>query len=469
MKLISYFSPLMPQRFVYMLQLVEYDPRKFMRWVKTSPNLFGVIRRGQLVYTKKARALLLVAYGAMFFVLSLASIALMQAQWLLAIGAVVLMPVWVATVLSGMVTIGQKMLNIVRRPLLKQAQQQLVNHPATKIAVLGSYGKTSMKEMLVTVLSESKRVKATPGNMNVPISHARWITRQVKGDEEVLIFEYGEGEPGDITKFARLTSPQRGVITGIAPNHLDRYPSLEALADDLLSIRQFVPDEQLLLNGDAKQLHQRASDIPVFDEGGISDWKVTDIKISHDGTSFTMTHGGELLKLKTQLLGKHHIGPLAAVVSLAYELGLSAEQIKAGIAKTQPFEHRMQARSLHGAWIIDDTYNGNLEGVRVGLRLMNDLQAKQRVYVTPGLVDQGIETERVHGEIGRLIAKTNPDKVVLMKNSVTDSIKRGLEDGNYSGEVIVEDDPLSFYTNIEHTVAAGDLVLMQNDWPDNYQ
>ncbi|MCA9330889.1 hypothetical protein KC957_02480, partial [Candidatus Saccharibacteria bacterium] len=171
----------------------------------------------------------------------------------------------------------------------------------------------------------------------------------------------------------------------------------------------------------------------------------------------------------TGLLGEHQIGPLVAVVAIARELGLSDEQIKRGIAKTMPYEHRMQPKPLHGAWIIDDAYNGNIEGMRAGLDLLIKLPAKRRIYVTPGLVDQGVENERVHTELGGLIAKADPDRVVLMENTNTQYIIRGLDTGGYKGDISIESDPLGYYLGLEHQVAAGDVVMLQNDLPDSYK
>ena len=468
MKLLGYFSPIMPHRFVYMLQQVEYDGKKFLAWLIKRPNLLRVMRRKTLVLTKKAQILLLFGYALVAMILAAIIYLLIAEKWLEALGLFIIIPMIVAISLAAIVMLGNKVLYAVRKPLLEQARKQLTNHPATKIAILGSYGKTSMKEMLMTVLSEAKVVKATPGNMNVPISHARWITKEIDLDEQVIIFEYGEGEPGDIAKFANLTSPSLGIITGIAPNHLDRYKSIEVLADDLLAIRQYLPDDKLLMNADATRLHEIAPAIKTYDHSGVGQWEIKDIKVDYQGTSFLMTIGSETLQLKSGLLGKHHVGPLAAVVSIASETGLTNQQILEGVAKTRPFEHRMQERYSQGAWIIDDTYNGNLEGVRAGLQLMNDLTATRRIYITPGLVDQGTETIKVHRTIGQLIADAKPDLTVLMANSVTDYIREGLEDAGYKGKIHIEDDPLSYYTDLEHTLAAGDLVMMQNDWTDNY-
>jgi UDP-N-acetylmuramyl pentapeptide synthase len=127
----------------------------------------------------------------------------------------------------------------------------------------------------------------------------------------------------------------------------------------------------------------------------------------------------------------------------------------------------MEPKKLHGAWVIDDTYNGNSDGVKAGLELLKNSKAKRRIYVTPGLVEQGGKTKQVHEAIGRQAAES-ADMVVLMKNSVTDFIVSGLEKAKFKGEILTIDDPLEFYTNLEHFVAAGDVVLMQNDWTDNY-
>lgn len=467
MKLLSHYLPIMPHRYVYMLQTVEYRVAPFRAWLLRRPDLTRVMQRGSLIMTNKARGLLAVGYGCYGLGIIGTGFLLLREKILLGAIGLVLLPVFVQVGLSLTVCAGSLTLLLTRQKILERAKQKISEHPATKIAVLGSYGKTTVKELLLTILSEAKNVKATPGNMNVPISHARWITNRVDGKEEVLIFEYGEGKPGDITRFARLTRPNYAFVTGVAPNHLDQYSSYEVLKADLASITDKVRPENIFINFQA-EAELAIEQAIVYGQDSIDGWTIHDVEVDYQGTSFTMEKGKDQLKLTTQLLGKHQVGSLAAAAVLAMKLGLTKEQIKAGVAKTAPFEHRMQPRPLHGAWIIDDTYNGNLEGIRVGLELMKTLPAKRKVYVTPGLVDQGSESERVHQEIGRLITEAQPNKVVLMKNSVTDFITAGLNEGDYNGEVIIETDPLGFYTNLEHVVAAGDLYMLQNDWPDNY-
>ena len=103
-----------------------------------------------------------------------------------------------------------------------------------------------------------------------------------------------------------------------------------------------------------------------------------------------------------------------------------------------------------------------------GLKLLKELPAKRKIYVTPGLVDQGKDSPVIHRRLGEAIARAQPDLVVLMRHSVTDEIVDGIKAKNYKGQLVIEEDPLNFYTHLDQFVAAGDLVLLQNDWPDQY-
>ena len=206
----------------------------------------------------------------------------------------------------------------------------------------------------------------------------------------------------------------------------------------------------------------------LFNVKGVAGWKIGEVKSSIQGVSFLMKKGTKTLNLRSSLLGRHQVGALALTVALAERFGLSDEQIKRGVSKIEPFEHRMQPRETGGAWIIDDTYNGNIEGMLAGLELLKELPAKRKIYVTPGLVDQGKDSATIHHRLGKAITQANPDLVVLIKHSVTDDVVRGIQEKKYSGQLVIEEDPLNFYTNLDQFVAAGDLVLLQNDWPDNY-
>lgn len=191
---------------VYMLQTSEYETGEYIEWLNRTKNFHTVMQRGQLKRTKKAQALLAFLYLLLTFgwllIIGLLIISGLSYLWWLVIAVVVLLlqpyllgygivlPLWLGHV-------------FIQKPrekkLVSQAKSLLTKHSAIKIGIAGSYGKTSMKEILLSVLSEGKKVSATPGNMNTPVGISRFVN-SLKGDEEILIFELGEYYPKDIKK-----------------------------------------------------------------------------------------------------------------------------------------------------------------------------------------------------------------------------------------------------------------------------
>lgn len=467
------YSPAFGKTVVYMLQAVEYEVSDYLKWLWGVNDFDKVAYRKNWTRTRPSQ-MLLWAFYAGYVLLELTGLLILLyglgSIYRIIIGLAVM---FIAPILTAHLMIIPLWLGhwLIIRPVygqkIKKSSKKFADHQATKIAVAGSYGKTTVKEILLTVLSEGKKVKATPANKNVGISHARFAEK-LAGDEDILIIEYGEGKPGDVKRFARRTHPTVGVITGLAPAHLNKYKSLKAAGDDIFSLADYLDDQAVYVNGDSPQTKDfiKKNHI-IYSSEGIQSWKVSDVKISlEEGTKFTLGNDEIKLKLKTKLVGRHLIGPVVLAAYLGYVYDLTPKQITEGVSKIEPFEHRMRPYQLSGAWIIDDTYNGNIEGMKAGLTLLAELPASRKIYVTPGLVDQGEEAKRVHKELGETIKKTNPDIVVLMKHSVTEDIIGGLS--GYRGQLVIEEDPLNFYTNLDKFVAAGDLVLMQNDWPDNY-
>lgn len=469
-RLLSYYLPSAPKVFIYMLQQVEYRPRHFAMWLRHIPVTTDVIKRQKLVMTTKSKLLLFVAYGSWCLPLFLGLFFVWGGSPIIGVTIATAAPF--ISILTLLVVTGLAQMILVQ-PLqireIERARKKINRMRATKIAVIGSYGKTTMKDILQSVLKEGKKVAATPGNKNVLISHTRWIINSLKGTEEVLIFEYGEAQPGDINRLASLSKPDFAVITGLAPAHLEDYISLDAVAADFKEVQHHVTSGNQYINAESTELIARISGPNTYSIDGVNGWKVSAISASLEGLAFTLTKAKHSIRLRSRLVGLHQIGPLSAAVDIAFNLGLSDKQIQAGVAETRPFKHRMQPYKIGEAWIVDDTYNGNIEGMKAGLRLLSELETKGRkIYVTPGLVEQGSLKQTIHEELGRLIAIANPSRVVLMKNSATYFIQTGLDQGGYKGELLVESDPLNFYTNLEHFIADGDIVLMQNDWTDNY-
>jgi len=459
-----------------MLQSTEYQALPYLRWFWQTNDFSRIMYRRHLEPTKAARMLLLALRVGMLLQ-AMAGLVLL-ALWFLAdwrgglafgLALLIFTPVLWAHLLVVPLVLGRIFIvGPQQRRQIAASKHMFAKFEGTKIAIVGSYGKTSMKELLVTVLGEGLQIKATPANKNVSISHARFA-QTLTGKEDVIVIEYGEAEPGDVARFANITTPNCAIITGVAAAHLDKYKTVHNAGADIFSVASVVSADSVFVNAESPETTPFTKpEFKKYSQHGVLGWKVSDIRVNIDGTSFAMRRKDETLELHSKLLGRHQVGPLVLVAALAKEFGLTHEQIHRGIAKTQPFEHRMQPYQLAGAWVIDDTYNGNLEGIRAGTQLLKELSGKRKLYVTPGLVDQGAGTAHIHREMGKLIAAAKPDIVVLIQHSVTDYIKQGLHEAGYRGQLIINDDPLDFYHNLSVFIAKDDVVLLQNDWPDNY-
>jgi len=465
-----------PKVLLYMLQDTEYRFARYVSWFNRTSDFRTVIKRRQLDMTKKVRLLLLalriadlivllaVFTGIYFFVTTGEIFWLSGALLLFILKPTILAYGLLVPLVVGVIVIQKPR----ERMIIQNAKKILAKHPATRIGIVGSYGKTTAKEILLAVLSEGKNVAATPGNMNTAIGISRFATR-LKGDEEILIFELGEEKVGDVRMLSELSHPEYAVMTGINEAHLQSFKTLDRTVGTIFEITEFVTQDKLYMNDESELVHTKVAPGDLaFSEKGVAGWAVSEAVTTVEGTSFTLSKEAVTIHAQTALVGLHTVGVTVAGIALAYDLGIAPAQIEEGLQKVKPFEHRMQPRLLHGAWVIDDTYNGNSDGVRVGLTFLKDTAAKRRVYVTPGLVEQGDKTQSVHEAIGEQAA-TSADIVVLMKNSVTEYIKNGLTKNNFAGELIEIDNPLEFYTHLDQFVAAGDVVLMQNDWTDNYR
>lgn len=473
---LSYWLPSYPRVLAYMLQSSGYDMSDYAAWWGRTRDFSSVMRRGSLDDTLKAQFLLrtlqlLYAFGLVAIIVFL-TLGLWKMQAAFIALAVFLIVAWPAVMAFSILAVvglgtvfvqGPKEKKIINDAIVKAGF--LKGH---KIAIAGSYGKTSMKEMLLAILSESFTVRATAGNKNTPIGIAEFL-QTLSDDEQIVIFELGESHVGDVTRLCEIVQPKTGIITGISEAHLATFGTRQNIIDTIFELEDFLGADRVYKNADSQFMHDRLAegDPLVYSRTGCHGWQTQDITLSLEGISFTAVKGAHIIRTKSSLIGEHHIGPLMACIDIAHRLGMQDAQIEAGIARTKPFEHRMQPYSLSGATIIDDTYNGNPSGMYSGLELLKHVSARRRVYVTPGLVELGDESDKIHESIGRKIADS-ADLVVLMKNSATAALRRGLEAGGYKGRLILIGDPLQFYSHLDQFVAAGDVVLMQNDWTDNY-
>ncbi|MFZ3009975.1 MAG: Mur ligase family protein, partial [Candidatus Microsaccharimonas sp.] len=208
---------------LYMLQNTEYKIGDYLRWYFRTSDFRRVMKRRGLDMTPKVKLLLVVLrFLTLLFIITVGLCIYhfyLTAHWGWIVAAI-LVALSAPKLLAGMIiiplVIGDMFIQKPReRTIIHRAKDILNEHPGIRIAIAGSYGKTTAKEMLLAVLKQGKNVSATPGNMNTDIGISRFA-QKLNGDEDILIFELGEEKVGDVARLSRLTVPDIGVITGIA-------------------------------------------------------------------------------------------------------------------------------------------------------------------------------------------------------------------------------------------------------------
>lgn len=458
-----------PHSLIYMMQASEYNIQDFISWLMVLSDLSSIENRGKLKKTTKARTLIILLWMSLLF---LVYFTFLFGDLLFMIIMLFFLPFILVFLLITFVLL----INLAQRPLemylLSKTKYILKNHKAIKIGIAGSFGKTSMREILRIVMSEGKKVAAPPGSYNTPLGVSKFV-KGLRGDEEVLIFELGEYYPGDVRELCEIIDPDIGVITGVNEAHLEKFKDIKKTAETIFELADYLRDKPVYVNGDNRLAKEYSKEEYIlYSREGVKVWQVKDEKTDLEGTSFALIDKNKKssFKISSKLLGLHQVGPLVASFHLSLELGLTPEEVIRGIKKTKPFEHRLEPKTWSdGTIILDDTYNGNPDGVEVVIDFLSSLKDKFRTYVTPGLVEIGDKTEEIHMNIGKKLAKKGIERVVLIRTSVTGFIEQGLKDEDYKGEVIWFEDMPQALKALPQMTRKDDVILLQNDWPDQYK
>lgn len=418
-----------------------------------------------LVYTGRIKRL--VALIALI-VLSLTVFALNSgAVWLISLSAF-LMPltVFIAYLITYPIE------ETVKKWYLNDAKRMLfANESLIRIGITGSYGKTSTKYFLGTILSEKYNTLFTPGSFNTPMGVTKVIREQLKDAHQVFIAEMGARYKGDIAELCALVRPQYGILTSVGEQHLETFGSYENVKKTKGELLASLKDGCAFINGEnadcvemSKRYQIKEKYLFSFDHSAYI--SAENITVNEKGSSFMLVSDENSITCDTVLLGRHNILNLLGAAACAKRLGLTLTEIAAGISKIQPVEHRLQL--IPGpVTVIDDAYNSNPAGAEAALNVLKEFKTK-RIIVTPGMVELGRQEAEFNRAFGKQIANC-ADTAILVGGSRADAIYDGLIEGGFDRAQIIRAENMQHVIRLlpEHTVP-GCVVLFENDLPDNY-
>ena len=357
---------------------------------------------------------------------------------------------------------------------INDAKKILKKHNNLKvIGITGSYGKTTSKFILTRILSEKFNVVCTPQSFNTPMGVVRTVRNDLKPQTQVFVCEMGAKNIGDIKEICDIANPDYGMITSVGPQHLETFKSIDNVYNTKFELANavFTNSGKVFVNTNSEEINKRINKdeyVKYGIENG-ADFIAENISYGRNGSEFDIKLGDEYVHLTTKLLGIHSIINIVGAVAVAYELGVSADEIKFAVASLKPYEHRLELKhSIKGSLLIDDAYNANPEGCIEAVRVLGSFDGMKKVIITPGLIELGDKEYEYNYNLG-LEASKYCDIMIFVGQNRSKPMTDAAKSVNYPEEKIFVAKTFKEAMEIYSQYADNNsIVLLENDLPDNY-
>jgi UDP-N-acetylmuramoyl-tripeptide--D-alanyl-D-alanine ligase len=475
------------RRALHVFQLEGYKRRNFRRWLRAHPDKSRFLRpsttKKPLVMTGRAWRILVTAPLLSLFGVLLPSAA--AHLWLG--GAPADLITWGAATAAlfvwgpHLVPVADVLLtplqNAINARFVRMARRKLAAVAPVVVGITGSYGKTSTKFAVGRLLGPPGEVLVTPGSYNTTMGVVRAINETLGPGHRFFVVEMGARQRGDIAEIGRLVNHEIAVLTAIGTAHLESFGSREAIkAGKLEIVGTLRAGGVAIVNSDdpaIRALKEELEGVDVVRYGlepaGNPDVTATGVEITRGGTEMTIAdrRSGASVRVTTKLLGRHSMGHVLAGVAVALHAGRDLDSLRDPIAALSPVEHRLQLiEGAGGVTVIDDAFNSNPDGAAAALEGLGSMPARQRIVVTPGIVELGELQRAANEELGRAAAAV-ADVLIVVARLNRDAIVAGAEGGK--ARVITVGSLDEATDELAGIVGSGDAVLFENDLPDQYE
>ncbi len=287
------------------------------------------------------------------------------------------------------------------------------------IAITGSYGKTSTKELLSTMLGVKYKTLKTDGSKNSPIAIAELICTKLRLDHEAFVVEMGAYKRGEIAEMCKMVRPEISIVTAINAQHQDLFGSIENTIKAKYEIVEGLTGNGVaVFNADNENtrkmgLKAEKSGITVhfyssenFETSKNLDLRLSgEIQVSEAGISFDVRRDGNTKSVSVPLLGKHHVSNIFAAMTAALSVGMTFDEVIASCKLIRPFDRTMQRiDGINSATFIDDTFNNNPDAAIAAIDYLSELKPK-RILVFQPMIELGEYAVESHERVGEAAGK----------------------------------------------------------------
>lgn len=311
-----------------------------------------------------------------------------------------------------------------------EALQDLARHLRSNfngkvIAVLGSNGKTTTKDLISAFLSKKYSILKTEGNLNNNIGVPLCISR-IERNTEIMVLELGTNRRGDIRELCNIVKPEYAVITNIGYEHIEGFGSLEGVREGELEVLPFVKtvfangDDEFLIEG----LKNWKGNLITFGLKNNFDYYASDINFSNDGVSFIFNTENSSFPVETHLIGLHNVYNITAACSVALYFGISKYIIRDVLGSFTPPKMRGEIIRFNGTEIIFDAYNANPSSMKVAIEeLARRKKDKKAIAVLGDMLELGEYSEKAHEDLGRWLKEMKIDNFVGVGKFIKNALR----------------------------------------------
>ncbi len=373
---------------VWLWQLKEYHLGRFKAHFETQKTRKIIFSLHGVRYPRLTKKTLVILSSGIL-------IELLILFYFYSIPVLILLIILAPIIVSILILLFQIPANILIKRTLKKAEEKRKQFKdLIVIGITGSYGKSSTKEFLATILSEKYNVLKTERNINAEIGIANTILNELNQKHQVFIAEIGAYERGKIKQVCEIIKPKIGILTGINEQHLSTFGSLQNIKK-------------------AKNEILECSEIKI--DYNDLDLTATNIVIEKEFVFFKV----DGVDFKVNLLGKHNINNILLAAFCAKKLGMSLAEISKACLKIKPEQGGMKFLKRNGLIILDASYSANPDGVIADLEYLKLYQGK-KVIIMPCLIELGKESKQIHKKIGQKIAEICDFAIITRKDYFKD-------------------------------------------------
>lgn len=288
------------------------------------------------------------------------------------------------------------------------------------VAVTGSNGKTTTKDLTAAALSGLGLVQKTSGNFNNEVGVPMTLLA-LNEHHKAAVVEIGMRGLGQIESLAKVVKPTIGIVTNVSETHIELLGSIENIARAKGELVEAIPSGgTIILNADnlhtagMKSLAGAGVNIITYGLESSADLTAKDILIGNVSTEFTLTYRGEDFDFEIPMLGRHNVSNALAAIAAGLTLGLTVEEIQRGISTLTTTKMRFEVIRRDGLTIVNDAYNASPASMRVAIKTASEIYRGRLIAVLGDMLELGDISEAVHREIGTELAEHNFDTLITL-------------------------------------------------------